>query len=273
MADGEIERMMRLLTLMTLSFALLGLAGCETTSGGGSPSSGGASGGASGGVSTGGSFPGGGLPGLPGPSGTGMPGMPGLPNPTADSGRSTTAGSSRGETGGTERSGGVSTSGGASSGGDEAGGEATTAEERRAVLSGRLDKSLGDFDKTLDEEQRRTAEERDARAASGRSALPEDQDGTGSGGSRGAREGDLRSERTAQQGASGGKDAPGGDAQDRGTVAGGSGSPDRGIPSGEDDDIVARRLRRAAEQETDPELKEKLWKEYADYKRNVQGKG
>jgi hypothetical protein len=35
---------------------------------------------------------------------------------------------------------------------------------------------------------------------------------------------------------------------------------------------VARRLRRAAEQETDPELKEKLWKEYTVYKRNVQGK-
>ncbi len=256
--------MIRLLTLMTLSLALLGLAGCETTSGGGSPSSGGASGGGvSGGVSTGGGFPGGGLPGagLPGPSGTGMPGMPGLPNPTADSGRSTTAGSSRGETGGNA--------------GDNSGGEATTAEERRAVLSGRLDKSLGDFDKTLEEEQRRSAEERDARAASGRGALPEDRDGAaaGAGGSRGAREGDLRSERTAQQGANAGKDAPGGDAQDRGSVAGGSGSPDRGIPSGEDDDIVARRLRRAAEQETDPELKEKLWKEYADYKRNVQGKG
>jgi len=261
--------MTRLLTLMTLSLALLGLAGCETTSGGGSPSSGGASGGGvSGGVSTGGGFPGGGLPGagLPGPSGTGMPGMPGMPNPTSDSGRSTTAGSSSGESGGAERSGG-------SSGSEDAGGEATTSEERRAVLSGRLDKSLGEFDKTLGEEQRRTAEERDARAASGRGALPEDRDGAGSGGSRGTREGDLRSERTAQQGASGGKDAPGGDAQDRGTVAGGSGSPDRGIPSGEDDDIVARRLRRAAEQETDPELKEKLWKEYADYKRNVQGKG
>ena len=35
-----------------------------------------------------------------------------------------------------------------------------------------------------------------------------------------------------------------------------------------DDDIVARQLREAAEQETDPELKEKLWKEYEDYKRN-----
>jgi hypothetical protein len=30
-------------------------------------------------------------------------------------------------------------------------------------------------------------------------------------------------------------------------------------------------LRRAAEQETDPELKEKLWKEYQDYKRNSKG--
>ncbi|UCG14613.1 MAG: hypothetical protein JSU72_09270 [Deltaproteobacteria bacterium] len=38
-------------------------------------------------------------------------------------------------------------------------------------------------------------------------------------------------------------------------------------PSGHDDDIVARQLREAAENETDPELKEKLWKEYEDYKR------
>jgi len=40
--------------------------------------------------------------------------------------------------------------------------------------------------------------------------------------------------------------------------------------SKEDDDIVARQLREAAENETDPELKEKLWKEYEDYKRNTQ---
>ena len=36
----------------------------------------------------------------------------------------------------------------------------------------------------------------------------------------------------------------------------------------EDDDIVARQLREAAENETDPELKEKLWKEYEDYKKS-----
>lgn len=37
----------------------------------------------------------------------------------------------------------------------------------------------------------------------------------------------------------------------------------------EDDDIVARQLREAAEKESDPELKEKLWKEYEQYKKNV----
>jgi len=34
-----------------------------------------------------------------------------------------------------------------------------------------------------------------------------------------------------------------------------------------DDDIVARQLREAAEKESDPELKEKLWKEYEQYKK------
>jgi hypothetical protein len=53
---------------------------------------------------------------------------------------------------------------------------------------------------------------------------------------------------------------------------GGQGSTgDRGSRySKEDDDIVARQLREAAENETDPELKEKLWKEYEDYKKNTQ---
>ena len=40
--------------------------------------------------------------------------------------------------------------------------------------------------------------------------------------------------------------------------------------SKEDDDIVARQLREAAENETDPELKEKLWKEYEEYRKNTQ---
>jgi hypothetical protein len=37
----------------------------------------------------------------------------------------------------------------------------------------------------------------------------------------------------------------------------------------DDDDIVARQIREAAEKETDPELKEKLWREYEEYKRGT----
>lgn len=151
----------------------------------------------------------------------------------------------------------------------EADGSATTADERSGALGKKLDDSLGEFDKTLSEEQQKTAAERDARAAN-RSATASTQ---GSDAGIGRREGDLRSERTGQSG-NGGGDKSSGENQDRGVIAGaGSGAPDRSRPSGEDDDIVARRLRRAAEQETDPELKEKLWKEYMEYKRNVQGKG
>jgi hypothetical protein len=49
----------------------------------------------------------------------------------------------------------------------------------------------------------------------------------------------------------------------------GAGRDQERYGSGEDDDIVARQLREAAEKETDPELKEKLWKEYEEYKKNT----
>jgi len=39
--------------------------------------------------------------------------------------------------------------------------------------------------------------------------------------------------------------------------------------SKDDDDIVARQLREAAEQETDPEIKAKLWEEYRKYKEGI----
>jgi len=57
-----------------------------------------------------------------------------------------------------------------------------------------------------------------------------------------------------------------------GASAGGSASGQQAKrPSGsdQDDDIVARQLREAAEKETDPELKKKLWKEYEDYKKST----
>jgi hypothetical protein len=53
-----------------------------------------------------------------------------------------------------------------------------------------------------------------------------------------------------------------------GSLGGTRGAPaPPGIPSGDDDDIVARQLREAAENEEDPELRAKLWEEYLNYKR------
>jgi hypothetical protein len=46
----------------------------------------------------------------------------------------------------------------------------------------------------------------------------------------------------------------------------GTGSNPGNLPPPEDDDIVARQLREAAQKETDPELKKKLWEEYWKYK-------
>ena len=53
------------------------------------------------------------------------------------------------------------------------------------------------------------------------------------------------------------------------TGGGGNGATAPKIIAGSDNDIVARRLRKAAEQETNPTLRAKLWKEYADYKQGL----
>lgn len=59
-----------------------------------------------------------------------------------------------------------------------------------------------------------------------------------------------------------------------GGVGGGGGVPQNtakfpppaDIPSGNDDDVVARQLREAAMREPDPAVREKLWSEYRKYK-------
>jgi len=53
---------------------------------------------------------------------------------------------------------------------------------------------------------------------------------------------------------------------------GGNGATAPKIVPGNDNDIVARRLRKAAEQETNPALRAKLWKEYTDYRRGTSAK-
>lgn len=140
---------------------------------------------------------------------------------------------------------------------------ATTSDERRAMIDRRLSDSLGTFDAHLRSEQQKIARERDARQSSVVTVAAADSKASTSPGlnrsrSNGNREsGDLRSEKAPGPGAA--ADA-------------GNGAVANEVPDGSDDDVVARRLRKAAEQETDPELKDKLWKEYVEYKKNTQAK-
>ena len=71
---------------------------------------------------------------------------------------------------------------------------------------------------------------------------------------------------TARKGQEGGEQvASAGGPGDAGGQAGNTNVPPD-IPDGKDDDVVARQLREAAENEQDPELREKLWDEYRRYK-------
>ena len=57
-----------------------------------------------------------------------------------------------------------------------------------------------------------------------------------------------------------------------GANRGGGGGVPADVKDGNDDDVVARQLREAAQNEKDPELREKLWQEYRDYKAGLSGK-
>lgn len=147
-----------------------------------------------------------------------------------------------------------------------------------------LDASLGQFDAQVRKEQARIAREREDRrtARSGDAQGGPGEEGTGAGegrGDRGARDrrgnGDLNSDMEGQGGTSAQRpgdlksDKQGGGGSGPGSVGKGPSSVPPGVGTGEDDDLVARQLREAAEKETDPELREKLWKEYQDYKSSV----
>lgn len=195
----------------------------------------------------------------------------------ADTGTSSSAGGDAGANAGSGPAGTPPAGGAPGEGASVPGGDgAQTPEERRAAVDRRLDDSLGQFDERIRKEQAGVARERDSRAGGG-SGADTDSGGEVLTAQTGGRPGDLRSDRgggTPQQGgeASGG-DASGGDSGPARTSAGTGGSGKSAVEraDGSDDDIVARRLRRAAEQETDPELKERLWKEYDDYKKSVRG--
>ena len=146
-----------------------------------------------------------------------------------------------------------------------------TVDEQIAALDAELFSGLGEFDEMLLREQERV-----------RAAAPMSDAAAGGGGDDGGDAGDAG----GYEGAAGGEAADGefgagsdaegdsstsyGGGAGRGTrrQGGGQGVPPD-IPDGSDDDVVARQLREAAEKETDPELKKKLWEEYRKYKKGT----
>jgi hypothetical protein len=142
-----------------------------------------------------------------------------------------------------------------------------TPAEQVAILDAQLEKGAGEFDAIILEteaEQREAAREQ---AAGQSSATGDTMAGGGGAGYSG--EGDSPSYEEGMADA-GGYSTGGG----MGGASRGGGAPQNtakypppeDIPSGNDDDIVARQLREAAMREPDPAVREKLWDEYRKYK-------
>ncbi len=143
-----------------------------------------------------------------------------------------------------------------------------TDAERAAVLDAELNAELGEFDERLLREQERV-----------KAAKPPAAEGGGQGGAGSAAE-DGRSGDLADSGEPGVAGEPGenGDLAAPPAASGAAGGPGqqttikdqpKDVPDGSDDDVVARQLREAAQRETDPELKKKLWEEYRKYKQGT----
>jgi hypothetical protein len=134
-----------------------------------------------------------------------------------------------------------------------------TAAEQVAILDRQLEESTRDFDGIIyDEEQRQREAARDR-------AVQTVQNPGGSVGSMEAEEPEF----------GGGGMASAGSGSVGGGIGGRNGGPPADgakypppadIPSGNDDDVVARQLREAAMREPDPAIREKLWAEYRKYK-------
>jgi len=159
-----------------------------------------------------------------------------------------------------------------------------TAEEQVAALDEMLMAGLGEYDERLLKEQERIKADapNDNSDSGGDGGGMGGEGGDGEGGGDGDASSDTDGEANDQGnsgGAAGNNSETGttGGQPEGGAVDSSEGSGDAGnnseqpedVGDGSDDDVVARQLREAAEKETDPELKAKLWEEYRRYKRGT----
>jgi hypothetical protein len=154
----------------------------------------------------------------------------------------------------------------AGSGAGQPTGAATSAEEV-AALEARLGGSLSEFDQLLLEEARR------ARAPGGSggpgSAGRSGGGAAGAGASKGGGTGTRSSKAPGTPDPeSAGEKTRRADPAPAGSTAS---APPPDVGDGADDDVVARQIRKVAESERDPQLREKLWDEYRKYKQGTKG--
>ena len=133
-----------------------------------------------------------------------------------------------------------------------------TSAERVAILDRQLEESTRDFDGIIYDEEQRQREADRARTtqtseSSAESNTAADEEST-FGGS------------VASTGSSSVGGGIGGSRGNAPPTDGAKYPPPGDIPTGNDDDVVARQLREAAMREADPEVREKLWNEYRKYK-------
>ncbi|MEK9535042.1 MAG: hypothetical protein VW104_09215 [Halieaceae bacterium] len=137
------------------------------------------------------------------------------------------------------------------------GSDPMTTAERVAVLDRQLEASTGVFDAIIREEQRQQRSSRREQSSQSQSS-----GGSGTESASGGRNPYEASDEGGYGSVGGGIGGRSGGAPENPAVFE---APDD-IPSGNDDDIVARQLREAAMREADPEVREALWNEYRKYK-------
>ncbi len=161
--------------------------------------------------------------------------------------------------------------------------EERTSQEQVAALDAELMAGLGEYDERLLREQERVkaaAPNNNSGSGGNGAGLGGEGDGAGNEGdgaddAQGTADGQSRNSGgvagdSSESATSGGQRGGGPvDGSERSGDAGDDSDQPADVGDGSDDDVVARQLREAAEKETDPELKAKLWEEYRRYKRGI----
>ena len=156
--------------------------------------------------------------------------------------------------------------------------EAQTDEEKVAMLDAQLEEELRSYGEQLhkelekaEEQKQAQARERDAKetaeAGVDEEEVSAEEDDEGEENQQNGSEQEQMAKADSQQNSQGSETKAENNSSEGDNGQGNKGRTPANIPSGNDDDVVAKQLREAAEKEQDPELREKLWEEYRKYKK------